>query len=68
MITINVKEIDIKSFEWDGIDYSDYPDFCDAYVTYARFTDGTELSEADYSELYDNHGAELYEALIDYMH
>lgn len=68
MIIIRGKEVDITSFEWDGLDFNDYPDFCDAYVTEAKFVDGTDLSDDDYGVMYDDHGQELYEALIDYLH
>ena len=38
-----MKQIDYKSLEIEGIDYSDYPDFCDAYFSGGLFTDGTPL-------------------------
>ena len=40
-----LKEIDWSSVEIDGIDTRDYPDFCDVYISYAEFTDGTPLSD-----------------------
>ena len=42
-IIINNKEVDQNTIEIEGIDNGDYPDFCDAYVDSAKFTDGTEL-------------------------
>ena len=34
----------------DGIDTSDYPDFSDAFINYAEWEDGTELSQAELEE------------------
>jgi hypothetical protein len=45
------KEIDYSSLEIDDIDYSDAPDFCDAYFCYGEYTDGTEIEEEVLEEL-----------------
>ena len=34
----------------EGIDTSDYPDFSDAFINYAEWEDGTELSQAELEE------------------
>jgi len=48
--------------EIDGIDYRDYPDFCDAYFSRGFYTDGTELSEEDLDAL---NGTDLkYERIL----
>jgi len=38
------KYVDLKSIELEDVFSSDYPDFADAYVSYATFEDGTELT------------------------
>ena len=38
-------EIDLKSIELDGIDVADYPDFSDAFISYAEAKDGTPLTD-----------------------
>lgn len=48
----------VFNIEWDGIDTRDYPDFCDAYISYAEHADGTpltqdELGNIDSSDMYD---------------
>ena len=55
MRTINFKEkqVLIKSIIIDGIDRRDYPDFCDAYITYAEWSDGSPLSDEDLEEFAD---------------
>jgi hypothetical protein len=45
------KEIDYDTIEIDGIDTSDYPDFCDAYISYAEYTDGEPLTDEDLDKL-----------------
>lgn len=54
---INGKPVDMSSIEIDGIDMNDYPDFSDAYIAYAAFEDGTELTDGELQELEaDNYG------------
>lgn len=42
---LNGKKID--DVEVDGVDDTDYPDFCDAYFSYGTYVDGTELTEEE---------------------
>lgn len=46
---IDVSKIDDLTVE--GIDFNDAPDFSDAYVDWAEYEDGTELTEAELEEL-----------------
>lgn len=46
-----MKKIDYSTLEVDGIDTSDYPDFCDAYFCRGEYTDGTLLSDEVLEEL-----------------
>jgi len=43
--TPTLPNLDLTSVELEGIDIRDYPDFCDTYVAYACFNDGSTLSE-----------------------
>jgi hypothetical protein len=43
----------IESVEVEGIDPSDYPDFSDAYISYAEI-DGREATEEELDELNDD--------------
>ena len=36
--------------EWDGIDHSDAPDYCDAYIVSAE-RDGVELTDEEIEEI-----------------
>ena len=35
----------------DGIDMTDYPRFCDAFISHAAHADGTELTDDEYESL-----------------
>ena len=39
------------SIQVDGVDSRDYPDFCDAYLSEAQWSDGTDLTEDELAEL-----------------
>lgn len=37
----------MNNVQIEGIDYSDSPDFCDAFIAYAEHADGTPFTEAE---------------------
>jgi hypothetical protein len=41
----------ITNIEIDGINFKDYPDFCDAFISYAEYEDGTPLTDEELDEL-----------------
>lgn len=51
--TLELKGKKVFDIEVDGIDFSDYPDFVDAYISYAIYEDGTELTDEELDELTD---------------
>ena len=54
MNTPIIDNIDLESVIIDGIYSNDYPDFADAYIGYATYKDGTELSLDELNELNDD--------------
>lgn len=60
---LNVKNID--DIEFESVDWSDYPDFCDAQVISATWSDGRDLTEAEIDELITNHGEYVYRRLVE---
>ena len=50
MIELDYSKID--NIEVDGIDYADYPDFCDAYIASADY-DGREMTDEELDVLND---------------
>lgn len=67
-LTINGKEVDLRSLEVDGVDSRDYPDFSDAYISHGLFTDGTEMSDEELEQLTDQHGDIVHELAHDSLH
>ena len=56
-VSLNGKPVNVQSIEIDGIERDDYPDFVDAYITYAEYEDGTPLSDEELMSLEDeNYG------------
>lgn len=61
----------ITDIEFGGIDHSDYPDYCDAYISQAFLgypSGGTrELTESELDLLNDNRDF-VYEKLMEYLY
>ena len=51
MKNINIDYSLISDVEVDGIDYSDYPDFCDAHICAAWWADGREFTDEELDAL-----------------
>ena len=49
----NGKYIDRTSIELDGVDFSDFPKFSDAFISKASFEDGTKLTDNELDSLTD---------------
>jgi hypothetical protein len=58
----------IVDLEVDGVDSKDYPDFSDAYFSYACYEDGTELTDEELNELTDSHGDIVNQMAFDSSH
>lgn len=57
----------IKNHEFSNIDYSDYPDFVDAYISYAECECcGAELSDSELEKI-NNNNELVYQLLLDYL-
>ena len=57
------KEVEVDSFEVDGINHWDYPDYCDAYLDSAK-VDGREATQAELDELQQDNDL-VYDVLMD---
>lgn len=57
--------VDISSIEIDGIDKRDYPDFSDAFISYAENREGHELSDEQLEFLNDEHYDIVSELIFD---
>ena len=56
----------ITNVDVDGIDTTDYPDFCDAFISSAEYN-GEPMTEDQLDELNDD-GEFIQEAVMDYLH
>ena len=54
--------------EIEDIDTRDYPDFCDAFVSYAEHEDGTPFTDEELYDLNVNHGDIVHQLVWDYIH
>ena len=54
--------------EIDGVDSRDYPDFSDAYFSYACYEDGTPLTDDELNKFTEDNGDLLYEKAYDSLH
>jgi len=59
---INLSQID--NMEFEGVDFSDYPDFVDAFLVSADI-DGRELTEEEVDYLNDEHRDFVNESVFD---
>lgn len=57
----------IDNMEFDGIDFADYPDFCDAFLIAADY-DGKEMTEEQIDYINDAHydfvNEQVYQSLF----
>lgn len=60
-------QIDTRSLEFDGVHNWDAPDYVDAYIVAASFTDGSDLTDAELDELNENSDF-VYDALYNHLH
>jgi|TARA_B100001094_G_scaffold266770_1_gene269781 hypothetical protein len=58
----NIKVIDV---EVENVDMKDYPDFCDAYISEAKFTNGKSLDDEQLVELQEQNLDEFSELVLD---
>jgi hypothetical protein len=62
--TLDFSKVRVHGIE--GIDHSDYPDYCDAYITEATY-DGEEVTEEQLEEI-NNDSQFVYDAVINWLH
>ena len=55
----------IDNIEFDGIEFNDYPDFCDAFICYAE-RNGEPLNDTELNELNEDTDF-VYNKLMDHL-
>jgi hypothetical protein len=69
-LIINNMKIDVnklENIEVEGIDTRDYPDFVDAFISYAEI-DGVKLEDRQLDYLNDNHPNLVYDCVINKLY
>ncbi len=56
----NIDIKDVENLEIEGVDFKDYPDFCDAFFSSGEI-DGRELTEIELDQLAENYPETLNE-------
>jgi len=55
----------VKNAEVDGVESDDYPDFCDAFFSYAEYEDGTPLTDEELEQLGDENSEMVNQLALD---
>jgi len=60
------KELNMKltDYELEDVKSWDYPDFCDAFISYAEDENGNEMTEEQIQEWTENNEEEFYEMIL----
>ena len=60
------KELNMKltDYELEDVKSWDYPDFCDAFISYAEDENGNEMTEEQIQEWTENNETEFYEMIL----
>ena len=69
MVSRTNKTIKMKltDYELEDVKSWDYPDFCDAFISYAEDENGKELTEEQIQEWTENNEEEFYEMILDFL-
>jgi len=69
MVSRTNKTIKMKltDYELEDVKSWDYPDFCDAFISYAEDENGKELTEDQIQEWTENNESEFYEMILDFL-
>ena len=55
----------ITNYELEDVKSWDYPDFCDAFISYAEDENGNEMTEQQIEEWTENNEEEFYEMVLE---
>jgi hypothetical protein len=62
----------VTDLEVDGIDWNDYPDFCDAYISGGVYVESEDfvrdLTDEEIEWLNENHSDIVYQAVMDHIY
>ena len=69
MVSRTNKTIKMKltDYELEDVKSWDYPDFCDAFISYAEDENGKEMTEEQIQEWTENNEDVFYEMILDFL-
>ena len=65
--TNKIIKMKLTDYEIEDVKSWDYPDFCDAYISYAEDGNGKEMTEQQIQEWTENNEEEFYEMILNYL-
>ena len=57
----------ISNIEIEGIDHTDHPDYCDAFISSADL-DGVEMTDKQLDDLNNNYVYFVYDAVLNFIY
>ena len=57
----------ITNYKLEDVKSLDYPDFCDAFISYAEDENGKEMTEEQIQEWTENNEEDFYEMILDFL-
>mgnify|MGYP003136705769 FL=1 len=63
--TNKIIKMKLTDYEIEDVKSWDYPDFCDAYISYAEDENGNEMTEQQIEEWTENNEEEFYEMVLE---
>ena len=63
--TNKIIKMKLTDYELEDVKSWDYPDFCDAYISYAEDENGNEMTEQQIEEWTENNEEEFYEMVLE---
>ena len=63
--TNKIIKMKLTDYEIEDVKSWDYPDFCDAFISYAEDENGNEMTEQQIEEWTENNEEEFYEMVLE---
>ena len=63
--TNKIIKMKLTDYEIEDVKSWDYPDFCDAFISYAEDENGNEMTEQQIQEWTENNEEEFYEMVLE---
>ena len=63
--TNKIIKMKLTDYEIEDVKSWDYPDFCDAFISYAEDENGKEMTEQQIEEWTENNKEEFYEMVLE---